>query len=108
MFKKKEETRSVTIEELKAKKTGVLQGKFFGLVFKKQTRRKAFALIISNKVAPGAVKRNRIRRLFFKAVQEGFPDKEGKFLFLAKKSCLVADLEDFKEEMRNFGNSIMN
>ena len=108
MLSKKNRLNRGEIEELKAKKTRVFQGKFFGLVFKKQTGRKAFALIISNKVAPGAVKRNRIRRLFFKAVQEGFPDKEGKFLFLAKKSCLVADLEDFKEEMRNFGNSIMN
>ena len=108
MLSKKNRLSRREIEELKAKKTGVLQGKFFGLVFKKQTRRKAFALIISNKVAPGAVKRNRIRRLFFKAVQESFPDKEGKFLFLAKKGCLTANLEEFRGEMLSFGNSIID
>lgn len=108
MLSKKNRLGRREIEELKASKTGVLQGKFFGLIFQKQDKRKAFALIISNKVAPGAVKRNRIRRLFFKAVEESFPNKEGRFLFLAKKSCLISNLEEFKKEMVAFGNNIID
>lgn len=108
MLSKKNRLGRREIEELKASKTGVLQGKFFGLIFQEQKGKKAFALIISNKIAPGAVRRNEIKRLFFKAVEENFPDKEGKFLFLAKKSCLISNLEEFKKEMVAFGNNIID
>lgn len=106
MLSKKNRLSRKEIEELKSQKNRVIQGRFFGLIFKKEAGKNAFALIISNKVVSGAVKRNRIRRLFFKSIEESFPYKEGKFLFLAKKTCLAASLPEFKEEMINFGNSI--
>lgn len=96
------------IEELKAKKTAILQGEFFGLIFQKQKGAKGFALIVSNKIASRAVKRNQIRRLFFRAIQGSLLNEEGKFLFLAKKSCLSASLGEFEEEMRNFRSRITN
>ena len=106
MLSKKNRLNRKEIDELKSQKNRIIQGKFFGLICQKAAGKNAFALIVSNKVVPGAVKRNKVRRLFFKAVEESFPHKEGKFLFLAKKSCLVASLPELKEEMVNFGNSI--
>lgn len=106
VLSKKNRLNRKEIDELKSQKNRVIQGKFFGLIFQKEAGENAFALIISNKVVPGAVKRNRVRRLFFRAIEESFPHKEGKFLFLAKKTCLAASLPELKGEMINFGNNI--
>lgn len=135
MLSKENRLSRIEIEELKAKKIVLLQGRFFGLIFQKQKGVSKFALIVSNKISNKATIRNKIKRLFFKAVENKllrsklaqypvkagkfdslspnpplsdtasrnkFFGKEGKFLFLAKKSCLPANLEDFEEEVESF------
>ncbi len=90
------------IEGLKGNNRRILQGKFFGLIFQKSAGENKFALIVSNKIAAKAFKRNKIKRLFFEAVRNGFLNEEGKYLFLAKKPSAEASLDDLKWELEEF------
>lgn len=92
------------IELLKnpGRKEKIIQGSFFGLIFQENSQSGKFGVIISNKISPKAVERNRIKRLLYRAVKDKMGDKLGFFLFLAKRSCLKADLESFKKELENF------
>lgn len=85
-----------------SRKGKILQGAFFGLVFQPNDQRAKFGVIISNKISPLAVERNRIKRLLYRAVEDKMADKTGLFLFLAKRACLEADLASLKKEMENF------
>ncbi len=85
-----------------SRKNKIVQGSFFGLIFQENSKKGKFGVIVSNKISSKAVERNRIRRLLYQAVKDKMMDKTGFFLFLAKKSCLGADLESFKKELENF------
>lgn len=99
MLSKKFRLKREEIEDLKRnKKDKILQGKFFGLIYQEGEGKK-FALILSNKLCHKAIERNRIKRLFYRAIERRFFDKEGKFLFLAKRSCLNGDLAQFEKEL---------
>lgn len=106
MLSKKNRLNRLEIERLKTKSNDILQGKIFGLIFQKSKGERKFGLIVSNKIASKASKRNEIKRLFFRAIHEKLFDQEGKFLFLAKKHCLVASLEEFEREMENFKSKL--
>lgn len=98
MLPKRFHLKREEIEDLKKKKGTVLQGKFFGLIYNEGKDRK-FALILSNKLCRKATERNRIKRLFYRAVEQKPFSREGKFLFLAKRSCLDGDLVQFEKEL---------
>lgn len=68
-------------------------GEDFNVIFKKSNIFRA-AIVVSKKVAPRAVDRNRIRRLF----QEALRGKtlEGEFIFFVKRN-----LKDLKEQEIN-------
>lgn len=106
MLPKKNRLNRTEIEGLKSQKKNILQGKFFGLVFQKNTGEKKSALIVSKRIVSKATRRNKIKRLLFKAIEKNLFDIEGNFLFLAKKNCLNGKLEDFEEEMIFFKNII--
>jgi len=99
VLSKKYRLTSEEIEELKSRATPVLQGKFFGLLVQTRPKEKKFSLIISNKVCQKATARNRVKRLFYQALEKHFSGLEGKFLFLAKKKVLEATREDFQKEI---------
>jgi ribonuclease P protein component len=92
----------VTLLKDSSRKNRLIQGSFFGLVFQENNKESKFGVIISNKISSKAVERNRIKRLLYQAVKEKMMGKTGYFLFLAKKSCLGANLESFKKEMEDF------
>ena len=106
MLSKKYRLTSEEIEELKSRATPVLQGKFFGLLVQTRPKEKKFSLIISNKVCQKATARNRVKRLFYQALEKHFSGLEGKFLFLAKKTSINGSFEDFKREVEEFRNKI--
>jgi len=87
------------IEEIKKRRLAIFQSKSFGLASWKQKGEKKFALIISAKIAKKATERNKVRRRFFRAIEESFWKTEGRFLFLAKKPILNMDVEDLKKEI---------
>ena len=76
------------------------------MVFQPYPNEQKFGLIISNKISKKAVERNRVKRLLMAVVKEEFGGKEGKFLFLAKKSSLAGTREDFIKEMEEFERKI--
>jgi len=90
------------ITELKESKLKVIQGQFFGLIFQPHLEEGKFGLIISNKISPKAVERNRVKRWLFFAIEQKLLDQKGKFLFLAKKKSLTGTQEDFLKEMEEF------
>ncbi|MCL5090957.1 MAG: ribonuclease P protein component [Patescibacteria group bacterium] len=96
MLPKKNRLTRKEILKLKGKRE-ILQFRFWGLIYSPAKGRK-FGLIISQKVAPKAVERNRVKRLLYRAIEEGFPNF-GFFLFLAKKTILTASLEELKKEL---------
>lgn len=108
MLAKNNRLRRSEIEEIKRGSKFVLQGKFFGLIFKKQAGKNGFALIISNKVAAKASERNRIKRLLFKAIEKSLLDKEGRFLFLAKKTSIAGNLETFTNDLLLLREKLVN
>ena len=106
MLLKKFRLQRREIEDLKSSHKEIAQGKYFGLIYQKNLGERKFALIISNKISKKATIRNKIKRLFYKALTKELPDFEGKFLFLAKKNCLMAKLEDFEKEIEEFRNKL--
>ncbi len=84
------------------RKEKIVQGSFFGLVFQETNQSGKFGVIISNKISSRAVKRNRIKRLLYRAIGNKMADRTGLFLFLAKKPCLEASLESFEKELDGF------
>jgi ribonuclease P protein component len=102
MLPRKHRLTRKEIVGLKGGKLRVIQGQFFGLIFQPQANERKFGLIISNKISPKAVERNRVKRMLFIAIEEKLLDKEGKFLFLAKKKSLTGTREDFLREVEGF------
>ena len=104
MLTKKKRLNRQEIKLLKdpSRKNKIIQGSFFGLIFQENSQKSKFGVIVSNKISGKAVERNRIKRLLYQAVKDKMADKTGHFLFLAKRSCLGADLESFKKELENF------
>ena len=104
MLAKKKRLNRQEINLLKdpSRKNKIIQGSFFGLVFQENNKESKFGVIVSNKISSKAVERNRVKRLLYQAVKDKMADKTGLFLFLAKRSCLGADLESFKKELENF------
>lgn len=102
MLPKKFRLQRREIEELKSLRNKIIQGSFFGLIYQKLPSERKFALIISNKISNKATVRNKIKRLFYRVLEKEQLSLEGKFLFLAKKSCLTANLEDFEAEVKSF------
>ena len=99
MLSKKFRLKREEIEGLKReRKNKILQGKFFGLIYQEGEGKK-FALILSNKLCHKATERNRIKRLFYRAIERKPFNKEGKFLFLAKRGSLESNLADFEKEL---------
>lgn len=105
MLPKKNRLTKKEIFLLKEKQYKVVQGEFFGLIFAPGLEKK-FGLIISAKIAKKAVERNRVKRLLYKVIESNFWDKPGFFLFLAKKSCLLADIEKLQREILSFKEKI--
>lgn len=105
MLPKKKRLSRREIEELKAQKSKILQGQFFGLIVQTKTKEESpsienkFGVIISNSISKKATERNRIKRLLFLAIQESGFGKSGKYLFLAKRNCVNISLEDIKREL---------
>lgn len=108
MLKKESRLSRVEIQTLKlsSKQNKVIQGKFFGLIYQKTNQPGKFGLIISNKVVAKAVERNKIKRLLYFAVNKNLSSSKGQFLFLAKRNCANASLEEFEKEMEFFQNNI--
>jgi len=106
MLSKKNRLNRLELEQLKDRKKEIIQGRHLGLIYQKVSGEKKFALIISNKISKKATIRNKIKRLFYKALTKELSDFEGKFLFLAKKNCLMAKLEDFEKEIEEFRNKL--
>ncbi len=97
MLPKKQRLTRLEIEKLK--ESGQLfSGKFLGLIFQPFNFSK-FSLIISNKISPSAVIRNRFKRIFYKAIKEITFSKKGFYLFLAKKKLLHASKKEIKEDI---------
>lgn len=90
------------IVELKERKPQIIQGSYFGLIYQPQPGEKKFAAIVSTKISRKATERNRIKRMLFSVVGEVLFDREGKFLFLAKKKSLEGTREDFLKEAEDF------
>lgn len=101
MLSKKFRLNRKEIENLKRKKGILVQGDLFGLAYERSFEVK-FSIIISNKVCPKATERNRIKRLFYKAVEKNLSDLKGHFLFLAKRKAIEASSEDFGKEIVKF------
>lgn len=99
MLSKKYRLCREEIESLKSKKSPILQGELFGLIFQKDDSNSKFALIISNKVAKKSTERNRIKRLFFQEIRKVLFEEKGKFLFLAKKRIITATQKDIGEDL---------
>jgi len=105
MLPKKNRLNKKEIAFLKEKQQKVLQGDFFGLIVSPSSEKK-FGLIISAKIAKKAVERNRVKRLLYRVIESNFWDKPGFFLFLAKKTCLLADSENLRKEVISFKEKI--
>jgi len=104
MLSKKFRLNRNEIEELKTKRHNILQGRFFALIFKETNLPGKFGLIISNKISPSSIRRNKIKRLLCQAIKNELSGSTGLFLFLAKKNSLNGALELFEEEMDDFRN----
>jgi len=89
------------------RKGKIIQGSFFGLIFKESSQSGKFGVIISNKISPKAVERNRIKRLLYRTVEDEMADETGLFLFLAKRNCVNAGLEEFEKEVKFFQDNII-
>jgi len=89
MLPKKNRLGKKEINELK-KDARIIQGQFFGLIFKPGQESK-FGLIISNNISKKATERNKTKRLLFGAVKKRLSLHKGSFLFLAKKNSLSLD-----------------
>jgi len=94
------------IEKLKSQKGRILQGNLFGLLFQKDSGESKFALIVSNKVVEKSTERNRIKRLFYQAVEKELLGINGKFLFLAKKKITTATPESLRTELLFFKKKV--
>jgi len=88
----------------KVKKEGkLLSGELFGiLVLKNQEKNSRFGFIVSSKISPKAVLRNKVKRLLRETVRKLLPEiKRGyDFLFLAKKKMVEAGLLEATDECR--------
>jgi len=86
----------------------LMQNPFFGLLYLKENIQKdaCFAFIVSNKIAPHAVIRNKIRRLLSEAIQKELKQiKEGvEAVFLVKKSIVGQDFNSIQVEVKNLFN----
>jgi ribonuclease P protein component len=106
MLAKKNRLNRQEVNLLKKAKSKVIQGRFFGLVAQFSDDSK-FGLIVSNKVVPGAVKRNQIKRSLYLAIEKNDWKKKGLFLFLAKKEVLKATKLDLIKEIEEIKQKII-
>jgi len=92
------------------KKTGkLIQGRFFSLIICSQLSVSSsqsasrFSFIVSKKISPLAVQRNRIRRLLSEAIYSGIEKiKPGfDFVFLVKKEILNKSFVEIKKEIES-------
>lgn len=109
MFKKENRLSRNEINELKktSSQNNILQGRFLGLIYKKTDLQKKFGFIISNKIAPLAVERNRVKRMAFLSAGKIFTNENGLFLFLAKRTCIQASAPEMLQEMENFKSKVI-
>lgn len=104
MLPKTKRLNRIEIEEIKRSqnKLKVLQGSYFGLVYQKNDSGGKFGVIISNKVLNKAVQRNKIKRLLYRAIEKKWMNKNGNFLFLAKKSIGDVTVVKIDNEINDF------
>lgn len=108
MVKKERRLNRTEIELLKkpSRETKNLQGVFFGLIYKSGSEPARFGLIISKKISPKAVERNRVKRLLYRAIEKELLGEKGLFLFLAKRNSINGKLEEFVKEIEEFRNKL--
>lgn len=108
MLKKEKRLSRGEIQALKlsSNQNRIIQGRFFGLIYQKNTLPSQFGLIIPNKIVSQATKRNRIKRLLYLAIGDNADLTTGQFLFLAKRNCTEGGIKDFIKEVADFKDKI--
>ncbi len=76
----------------------------FSFKFGKLAGETRFACVISKKICPTAVKRNQIRRRFYRILSEIYPRVSPGFygIFFLKKEGIVSDNLLLRQEIENF------
>lgn len=82
----------------------IFQSSTFGLAFlqKKEDKNPIFGFVVSTKVSPDAVNRNRIKRAFSEAVRQSLKDiKKGlTIVFLAKQAATRSSTDALMKEVK--------
>lgn len=107
MLPKQNRLKREEIDGLKNRKTNLIQGKFFGLLFEKKKGLSKFGVIVSANISKKASDRNKIKRMFYSAIgREEKWQEQGSFLFLAKKNCLNAEKREIEQEIVFLANKL--